>query len=231
MINSSTVNPQEVTKFAQHSKDWWDLNGPLRTLHHINPARLEFINQHVALNKAHVLDVGCGGGVLTESMAKLGAIVTGIDAEPSAISEAQHHALKSNLNINYQATPIEEFPDQRFDVITCMELLEHIENPQVLLAHCKRLLNPQGLLFLSTINRTLKAYLGAIVAAEYVLNLLPKQTHDYHKFLKPSEIITITRALDFSLLEMKGIRYNPLLKTADLTSDLSINYLLVLKAS
>ncbi len=230
MINTrSTIDSQEIDKFDQQAKHWWDLNGPLKTLHDINDTRLDFISQHCSLNNASVLDVGCGGGVLTEGIAKLGGSVTGIDAASEAIKIAKEHARENNLVIQYECLPIEEYEHEGFDVITCMEMLEHVQNPNLVLAHCKRLLKPGGFLFLSTISRTIKAYANVVVAAEYLFNILPKQTHDYTKFLKPSELLHITRALDLELIDLKGLNYNPITRTASLTKDVSVNYLLVLK--
>jgi 2-polyprenyl-6-hydroxyphenyl methylase/3-demethylubiquinone-9 3-methyltransferase len=231
ITNESTIDAQEVSKFAQLAQDWWDINGPLRTLHDINATRLEFIKQHANLSMHKVLDVGCGGGILCEAMAKLGAQVMGIDAESGSIKVAKEHASKSSLTIDYLDTPIEDYESSTFDVVTCMELLEHVQKPELLLQHCKRLLKPGGLLFVSTINRTLKAYLGAVIAAEYLLKLLPKQTHDYNKFIKPSELLGMSRALDMQLIDMKGIAYNPLTRQASLIDRVDINYILVLASS
>jgi len=227
--NESTIDDQELHKFAQHANDWWDKEGPLKTLHDINDVRLEFISQHINLKGLRVLDVGCGGGILGEAMAKAGAEVTGIDAENEAITIAQAHAEKNQLTIDYQCTPIEDYESKGFDIVTCMEMLEHVQNPELVIEHCKRLLKPGGFLFLSTISRTVKAYAGAIIAAEYVLNILPKQTHDYKKFIKPSELMTMARAFDLNLIDMKGLNYNPILRTARLSDDVSVNYLLALQ--
>lgn len=227
--NTSTIDDQEITKFDQHATYWWDSKGPLRTLHDINSARLEFISHYVALNNLFVLDVGCGGGILSEAMARLNAQVTGIDAANEAIGVAQEHALSNKLTINYLCTPIEEFEHSGFDVITCMEMLEHVHNPEVVLEHCARLLKPGGFLFLSTISRTVTAYAQAILAAEYILKLLPKQTHEYSKFIKPSELARIGRALDLQLIDIKGLGYNPITHHAYLCDDVSVNYLLALR--
>ena len=225
----STVNPQEISKFAQHASLWWDTEGPLKTLHDINQTRLDFIKQHVDLNDLTVLDVGCGGGILCEAMASTGARVTGIDAEPEAISVAQEHAKNSHLQISYLSTSVEAYNDHQFDVITCMEMLEHVENPGLVFEHCRRLLKPQGFLFVSTISRTIKAYATAIIAAEYILNLLPKQTHDYKIFIKPSELFAMARPWDFNLIDLKGMDYNPFLRSASLGSDIRVNYLMALR--
>ena len=225
----STIDTQEVNKFAQHAKHWWDTEGPLKTLHDINATRLDFIVQQINLNGLCVLDVGCGGGILCEAMAKSGAFMTGIDAECDAIAVAADHAKAHDLAIEYQCTPVEDFASKCFDVITCMEMLEHVQKPELVLQHCKRLLKPGGFLFLSTISRTIKAYATAIIAAEYVLNLLPRQTHDYNKLIKPSELMAMARAFDLDLIDLKGMNYNPLLRTASLGSDVTVNYLMVLR--
>ncbi|KTD35283.1 3-demethylubiquinone-9 3-methyltransferase [Legionella moravica] len=230
MINSeSTIDKQELDKFAQHAAQWWDTEGPLKTLHDINSTRLDFISQHVKLNDIRVLDVGCGGGILCESMARRGADVIGIDAEAEAIKAAEEHARNNGLSVRYLCTPIEDYEDNAFDVITCMEMLEHVHRPEQVLHHCRRLLKPDGLLFLSTINRTPKAYASAIIAAEYVLNLLPKQTHDYDKFIKPSELAAMTRSYGFDLIDLKGLHYNPIARTCALAADVSVNYLMALR--
>jgi 2-polyprenyl-6-hydroxyphenyl methylase/3-demethylubiquinone-9 3-methyltransferase len=231
MINTkSTIDIQEVSKFDQHAKYWWDIKGPLRTLHDINAVRLEFIAKHMPLNNATILDVGCGGGILAEGMAKLGAQVTAIDASSAAIQVAKGHAEQNCLMIDYECMPIEEYEHHGFDAITCMEMLEHVQNPEVVIEHCKRLLKPGGLLFLSTISRTLKAYTSAIIGAEYILGLLPRQTHEYSKFIKPSELAAMGRAINLQVVDLKGLNYNPFLKTASLVDDVSINYLLVLSS-
>ncbi|MCL9683727.1 bifunctional 2-polyprenyl-6-hydroxyphenol methylase/3-demethylubiquinol 3-O-methyltransferase UbiG [Legionella maioricensis] len=225
----STIDDQEVHKFSQHANDWWDTQGPLKTLHDINDIRVAFIAQHINLKGINVLDIGCGGGILCEALAKAGANVTGIDVADEAIQVAKEHARENQLTIEYHCTPIEEFESKKFHVVTCMEMLEHVQNPEVVLKHCKRLLKPTGILFLSTISRTLKAYASAIIAAEYVLNILPKQTHDYHKFIKPSELVAMARSFNLNLIDMKGLSYNPILRTTSLSSDVSVNYLLALQ--
>lgn len=224
----STIDTQEVNKFAQLAQYWWEKEGPLKTLHDINSTRLEFVSQHVHLADKTVLDVGCGGGILCEAMARAGAQVTGIDAEGDAIQVAMQHAKEHNLVIDYVCSPIEDYEGSSFDIITCMEMLEHVTNPELVIRHCRRLLKPGGILFLSTISRTLKAYAGAVIVAEYVLNLLPKQTHDYDKFIKPSELVAMARSCDFSLLDLKGMYYNPFSRKAALSTDVSVNYLLAL---
>lgn len=227
----STIDTAEVNKFALLAQHWWDKDGPLKTLHDINSTRMAFIKKHSPLgSELDILDVGCGGGILTEALAQSGARTTGLDAEYDAIEAAKTHAQKSKLSIDYICSPIEDFEHTPFDVISCMEMLEHVQNPELVLEHCKRLLKPGGILFLSTISRTMKAYASAIIAAEYVLKLLPRQTHDYKKFIKPSELASMARKFDLHLIELKGMDYNPLSRTARLGSDVSINYLMALRS-
>jgi 2-polyprenyl-6-hydroxyphenyl methylase / 3-demethylubiquinone-9 3-methyltransferase len=225
----TTIDEQEVAKFAQHSSTWWDKNGPFKTLHDINPVRLDFIQKFTTLKGQRVLDLGCGGGVLTEALYANGACVTGLDVESKSIAIAQSHAEKNNLTIEYVCEAIENYQAEKFSIITCMEMLEHVADPALIIKHAKRLLRPGGYLFLSTINRTPKAYAAMIIAAEYVLKLLPRQTHDYKKFIQPSELASIARNEGLSLLEIKGLTYNPFSRKAELTTDVKINYLCVYK--
>lgn len=226
MNKDTTINEHELAKFAKHANTWWDLEGPLKTLHDINATRLEFILKETPLSEKKVLDVGCGGGILTEALAKAGAHVLGIDAEKDAIEIAQNHAKETGLEIQYQCTPVEELKHDTFDVITCMEMLEHVNNPELVIMHCARLLNPGGMLFLSTINRTLVAYAQAIVAAEYILGLLPRQTHDFDKFITPSELAAMLRKVDLEVVELVGMKYNPITRKSALTKDVGVNYLM-----
>lgn len=225
----STIDSQEINKFAQLAAHWWSKEGPLKTLHDINQSRLAFIQQHAKLEGASILDVGCGGGILSEALATLGGFVVGLDAETDAIDVARAHAREASLAIAFECTAIEEYEHAPFDLMTCMEMLEHVAQPQLVLQHCQRLLKPGGMLFLSTINRTVKAYANAIIGAEYILNLLPKQTHDYRKFIKPSELIDMGRKAGFELVDMKGLHYNPFTRKASLGSDVSVNYVLALR--
>lgn len=227
MNNQPTVDPLEINKFAKLAHQWWDKNGELRTLHDINPTRLEFINSYCNLANKNVLDVGCGGGILSESMAREKAIVTGIDAELNAINVAKIHAEQQGIALDYHCTAIENFSSSSFDVITCMEMLEHVQHPELIIEHCERLLKPGGYLFLSTLNRTVVAYASAIIAAEYVLNLLPKQTHDYNKFIKPAELAAIVRKFGFEVIDLHGLAYQPLTRQASLQKSVAINYLMV----
>lgn len=224
----TTIDSQEINKFEQHASHWWDKEGPLKTLHDINSTRMEFILNVCELQGKSVLDVGCGGGILSEAMAVRGATVTGLDVESEALKTAREHAKSSSLKINYVDCPIEEYKHKAFDIITCMEMLEHVKDPQVVIEHCNRLLKPGGHLFLSTINRTLKAYVSVVVAAEYILNLLPRQTHDFQKFIKPSELLEMCRTSQLEFLELKGMNYNPFTRIATIQESVSINYLVSL---
>ena len=176
-MNQSTINTEEVKKFAQHANQWWDKDGPLKTLHDINPIRLQFVQEHAQLNQSRLLDVGCGGGIFSEALAQAGALVTGIDAEAEAIKIAQSHALNGNLTIHYECTPIECFDKVGYEIVTCMEMLEHVEHPEMVFEYVARLLMPRGVFFVSTISRTFKAYAEVILAAEYLLGLLPRQAN------------------------------------------------------
>lgn len=226
MTNNTTIDASEVEKFAHLAEDWWDENGALCTLHDINPLRLSFIENIAPLSDKRVLDVGCGGGVLAEAMARRGADVTGLDVESAAIAAAKLHATQERIVINYCCQPIEVFDAEAFDIITCMEMLEHVQNPQLVIDNCARLLKPGGYLFLSTINRTLSAYLGAIVMAEYVLKLLPRLTHDFDKLIKPSELADMTRAAGLETFSLQGLAYNPLTRQATMNDSVAINYLM-----
>ena len=227
MKNNTTIDAQEVSKFAEHANHWWDPQGPLKTLHDINPLRLEFIAKYVDWQDLHILDVGCGGGLLSEGMALRGAHVIGIDVESEALETARAHAIMSNLKIDYLCEPIELYSAPKFDAITCLEMLEHVADPNLVIQHCARQLKPGGYLFLSTLNRTPKAYVTAIVAAEYIFSLLPRQTHDYKKFIKPSELAAFVRAAGLEVVDLQGMFYNPLTRIASLWSDVAVNYLMV----
>lgn len=224
-MKNTTVDTSEVAKFNQLASQWWDVDGPLKTLHDINDVRLSFIQQYIDLKGARILDVGCGGGILTESMAALGAKVTGLDVEQDSIAAARVHSENSGLDIKYICQPIESFKEKAFDSITCMEMLEHVVDPELVIKHCARLLKPGGYLFLSTINRTVTAYATAVVAAEYILKLLPRQTHDFDKFIKPSELASMTRAKNLETITLTGMGYNPLIRKAYLQDSVAVNYL------
>lgn len=222
------VDAQEIAKFAQHAAHWWDPNGPLKTLHEINPVRLHYILEKVSLANKKVVDVGCGGGILTESMAKAGAIVTGIDMNKEGLTIAQLHQLESGLHVTYEHKTAETFAEEQpgqFDVVTCLEMLEHVPDPASVVAACAALVKPGGHIFFSTLNRSVKSYLFAIVGAEYLLKLLPKNTHDFAHFIRPSELGNWLRVAGLELKEFKGLSYNPITKQVRLISDISVNYL------
>lgn len=231
MIN---IDQQEINKFSQLSSDWWNLQGAFKTLHEINPLRLQFIQAHLPLANSQIIDIGCGGGILTESLAHAGAIVMGIDMSVEAINTAQHHWENSALAqsrpqaITYQVATAENLAENNpgsFDALTCMELLEHVPDPASVIQACAKLVKPGGHLFFSTINRNPKAYLFAILGAEYLLKLIPKGTHDFAKFIKPSELAGWARQANLSTREFKGLHYNPLTKNYFINNDISVNYL------
>jgi 2-polyprenyl-6-hydroxyphenyl methylase/3-demethylubiquinone-9 3-methyltransferase len=226
----TSVDPNEVVKFSQYAEDWWAPHGALHTLHDINPVRLTYIQSFVSLKGTRVLDIGCGGGILSEGLAKSGAIVTGLDVEPAAIAVAKQHASQVGLSIDYVCQPLEEYQATLYPMMTCLEMLEHVSRPEMIVEHAARLLAPGGYLILSTINRTPKAYASVILAAEYVLGLIPKQTHDYQRFLKPSELANMARAVDLDVIDIKGLAYHPLARSATLTASVDMNYLMVCRA-
>jgi 2-polyprenyl-6-hydroxyphenyl methylase/3-demethylubiquinone-9 3-methyltransferase len=222
------VDPREVERFAALASRWWDPQGDLRSLHHINPARTAFIAERWPLAGAKVLDVGCGGGLLTEAMAALGATVTGIDAGADAIEVARLHLHESNLDVAYLCTTAEEYADTHadgYDLVTCLEMLEHVPDPSSVVAACARLVRPGGALCFSTLNRTPKSYALAIIGAEYVLGLLPRGTHDWGRFIRPSELDAWCRVAGVDLVELAGIRYDPFRRHAEISGDVGVNYL------
>jgi 2-polyprenyl-6-hydroxyphenyl methylase/3-demethylubiquinone-9 3-methyltransferase len=225
------VDPQEIAKFNQQAHQWWDLNGPFKTLHALNPLRLSYVQKFTSLANQQVLDVGCGGGIFSEALALAQAQVTGIDMAPAALEVAQQHAQPA-LSIHYQHSSVEAFAEQtsqQFDVVTCMELLEHVPDPQSVIQACSRLVKPGGWVFFSTLNRTFKAYLLAIIGAEYVLGLLNKGTHDYQKFIRPAELLQCAREAGLELQDIRGVRYQPLSQKFSLTHNVDVNYLVALR--
>ncbi len=229
------IDQQEVTKFSSLASHWWDSNGEFKTLHDINPLRLDYIMQYVGtLAGKFVLDVGCGGGILSESMAAKNANVTGIDMSQEALNVAKLHLYESELNVDYKCITVEELADQNpasFNVVTCMEMLEHVPNPASVVAACYKLVKPGGYLFFSTLNRNAKSYLHAIIGAEYILQMLPKGTHDYQKFICPSELVSWIRNVDGEVIDISGMSYNLLTQNYSLGADVSVNYLIHSKKS
>ncbi len=224
----SNADPIELEKFSQLAHKWWDPNSEFKPLHEINPLRLTYINDIAQLAGKTVLDVGCGGGILSEALADAGATVTGIDLADKSLSVAKLHLLESGKQVEYRKVAVEELAAERpghYDVVTCMEMLEHVPDPSAVVAACAQLVKPGGHVFFSTLNRNPKSYLFAIIGAEYVLNMLPRGTHDYAKFIKPSELAQWCRNSGLQVQELTGMSYNPLNKTYTLGSDTGVNYL------
>lgn len=226
---TANVDPQEVAKFSELAHRWWDPNSEFKPLHDINPLRLGWVDRCVGLAGKQALDVGCGGGLMSEGMASCGANVTGIDMSEKALGVAKLHMLESGRQISYRHMAAETLAAEMpagFDVVTCLEMLEHVPDPASTIAACAKLVRPGGQVFFSTINRNPKAYLFAVVGAEYLLNILPKGTHDYAKFLRPAELARFAREAGLEVEEIIGMSYNPLTKTYKLGNDTSVNYLM-----
>ena len=233
MTQTINADPQELAKFSDLAHRWWDTESEFRPLHQINPLRLDWIDAHAALAGKRVLDVGCGGGILSDSMARRGATVLGIDLAAKPLKVAQLHALEASTpNVEYREVAAEalaaEVPGS-FDVVTCMEMLEHVPDPSSIVAACTALVKPGGWVFFSTINRNAKAFVFAIVGAEHVLQLLPKGTHEYAKFIRPSELAQWCRHAALDLVDTRGMQYNPITRRYWLSADTSVNYLLACK--
>ena len=229
MTNNQNVDAAELNKFSDLAHKWWDKNSEFKPLHDINPLRLSYINDAASLKGKTVLDVGCGGGILSESMAQLGAKVTGIDLGEKSLKVAQLHSLESGVDVDYQLISVEKLAELQpftFDVVTCLEMLEHVPNPASVVQACANLVKPGGHVFFSSINRNPKAYLFAVIGAEYVLNLLPRGTHDYAKFIKPSELASWMRNASLSLQHQIGMSYNPITKNYWLSADTSVNFMM-----
>jgi len=226
------VDQSEIAKFSALAHRWWDPNSEFKPLHAINPLRLDWIKSFIDLDGKKVLDVGCGGGILAESISQSGAETTGIDLSDKALKVAELHALEVGANLNYRSISAEalaqEQPEQ-YDVVTCMEMLEHVPDPASVVRACATLCKPGGTLFFSTLNRSPKSYLFAIIGAEYILKLLPKGTHEYAKFIKPSELVAFTRHAELELLGMKGLSYNPITQVYSLNNDLDVNYMIAVR--
>ena len=227
-MNTHNVDTNEIAKFEELAHRWWDRDSEFKPLHDINPLRLDYIDSHAQLANKKVLDVGCGGGILSESMAARGADVTGIDMGEAPLSVARLHQLESGITVNYEQATAEAFAEQHagvFDVVTCLEMLEHVPDPGSVIRACATLAKPDGHIFLSTINRNPKSYTFAILGAEYILNLLPKGTHEFGKFIKPSELAHWVRDADMQIRDLTGMTYNPFNKRYSLGSGIDVNYL------
>lgn len=227
---SANVDPEEIAKFEALASRWWDKNSEFKPLHDINPLRLNYIEARAGLNGKKIIDVGCGGGILSESMAKRGAEVTGIDMGEAPLKVARLHSLDSGIPVNYQKISAETMADahpESFDVVTCLEMLEHVPNPAQIVAACAHMVKPGGHVFFSTINKTPKAWLFAIAGAEYILKMLPKGTHDWKKFIAPHTLAKACQTSRLKIRHMTGMTYNPLTKHYKLNEpDLSVNYLI-----
>ena len=228
MTHTANIDPAEIKKFEDLASRWWDKQGEFKALHEMNPIRLNFINTGSPLEGLTVCDIGCGGGILSEAMAQCGAKVTGTDMGKAPLSVARLHAMESDLDIDYQQITAEELAQQKpaeFDVISCMEMLEHVPDPASIINACFTLLKPGGSVYFSTINRNPKSYLFAIVGAEYVMRMLPHGTHDYAKFIKPSELDEWARSAGLKLLNLKGVIYNPFTCLFSQSQDVDVNYM------
>jgi 2-polyprenyl-6-hydroxyphenyl methylase/3-demethylubiquinone-9 3-methyltransferase len=228
-LNHMNVDQSEIAKFSALAHRWWDPNSEFKPLHAINPLRLSWIKSFVDLHGKKVVDIGCGGGILAESIAQSGADTTGIDLSEKALKVAELHALEVGADLSYRSisaeTLAQEQPEQ-YDVVTCMEMLEHVPDPASVVRACAQLCKPGGKIFFSTLNRSPKSYLFAIIGAEYLLKLLPKGTHEYAKFIKPSELVAFTRQAGLEIIGMKGLSYNPLTQIYSLSDDVDVNYMI-----
>lgn len=226
------VDQSEIAKFSALAHRWWDPNSEFKPLHAINPLRLSWLKSFVNIEGKNVLDVGCGGGILAESMAQSGANTTGIDLSEKALKVADLHALEVGATVHYRSIAVEALAEEQaeqYDVVTCMEMLEHVPDPASVVRACAKLCKPGGTLFFSTLNRSPKSYLFAIIGAEYLLKLLPKGTHEYAKFIKPSELVAFTRQAGLTIMGIKGISYNPITQIYSLSDDVDVNYLIAVR--
>ncbi len=231
----TNVDNNEIDKFSEIASRWWDTESEFKPLHEINPLRLSYINKHAPLEGMRVLDVGCGGGILSETMAGCGATVTGIDLSEAALEIATLHAMEADVsNVNYECCSAENYAARHqgtFDIVTCMEMLEHVPNPEGVVQSCRELLKPGGAAFFSTLNRNNKSWLMAIVGAEYILNLLPRGTHDWNRFIKPSELSSWCRNAELQIQDITGLHYQPFSKTYSTGGDVDVNYMMFSVAS
>ncbi len=235
---STTINKEEIQKFSRLAEEWWDVNGKFKPLHMFNPIRIEYITETIKkyynlkseanyLEGLKILDIGCGGGLISEPMSRLGAKVTGIDASEKNIEVAKLHSKKNNLQINYLNTSPEKLDElEKYDIILNLEIVEHVENVNLYVKSCNKLLKKNGLMFTATLNRSLTSYIKAIVGAEYILRWLPIGTHDWNKFIKPEELEKILSQENFSTLDIKGLKFYPLIKKWKKSNDLSVNYII-----
>ena len=231
---TTNVDPAELAKFESVADKWWDKSGEFKPLHEINPLRLDYINERSALAEKRILDVGCGGGILSEGLAQRGADVTGIDLAEANLVTARQHAEENDLKINYQNIAVENLAAEQpgsFDIVTCLEMLEHVPDPASVVQACATLVKPGGHIFFSTINRNPKSYLFAIVGAEYVLNLVPRGTHEYMRFIKPSELGLWARQANLRVNDVSGMSYNPLTNVATIGDDSGVNYFMHTQAA
>lgn len=229
MTGTRNVHEHEIHKFGSQAERWWDPNGEFKTLHQVNPLRLDFISRHAGLQGKRVVDVGCGGGILTEGLSRYGADALGIDLSNDLIDMADLHGLESGVKAHYRVISAEELALESvegFDHVTCMEMLEHVPDPASVIRSCATLVKPGGMVFFSTLNRVPKAYLLAIVAAEYLMKMVPQGTHDYKTFIKPAELGQMAREAGLDLVDMAGISYNPFSKSFSLSQDIDVNYLM-----
>jgi 2-polyprenyl-6-hydroxyphenyl methylase / 3-demethylubiquinone-9 3-methyltransferase len=229
IIMDMNADPSELQKFSDLAHRWWDPDAEFRPLHEINPLRLEWINARAPLTGRNVVDIGCGGGILAESMAKKGATVTGVDLADKALKVADLHSLESGVQVRYEKIAAEDLAAReagQFDIVTCMEMLEHVPDPASIVQACATLVKPGGKVFFSTLNRNPKAYLFAVLGAEYLLRMLPKGTHDYAKFIKPAELSQFARNAGLTVDSLKGMSYNPITRIYSLNQDTGVNYLI-----
>jgi 2-polyprenyl-6-hydroxyphenyl methylase/3-demethylubiquinone-9 3-methyltransferase len=225
----TNADPHELQKFSDLAHRWWDPNAEFKPLHELNPVRLGWIDSHAHLSGKRVLDIGCGGGILSESMAGLGAQVKGIDLSSQALGVADLHSLESGITVDYEEIAAEALAAREpgtYDVVTCMEMLEHVPEPAAIVAACAALVKPGGWIFFSTLNRNVKSYLLAVIGAEYIARMLPKGTHDYARFIRPSELAAFVRNAGLHSKDIKGITYRPISKHFGLSDDTSVNYML-----